>query len=515
MIGVLTSAHNIQSRCAALRLFSAGILHSDSSRQKTLRSVPLATVARTIREILDLCLHELPDSRSESGWVDVLSMGRFSSKHGEIQAPQTLVSGVVVAASLLHQMAQHQHYYDQHTQFLGADEAALQVSCCRVICFLLREWTRKRVANWKTAKLIPFDSAQLTVWQAVLWFSLYPQSGRDLMQQGLVQVTLPALRLHVKEMFYTAARVTEALKIADSGGGPPADLMAPDLIYYPSEDLAICIGAFSNLLEQFEAETTDSLVESGVIVEVLAVLFQKSCHRELVAGIVTIVNRMSCASATACVELVESGAEAVETYSLRGFVEGKDNPDCELSLVDWVADHLRLALERRMGIADDVEFSTCFGAELASTDLRVGVGDAATGFFVMITHLADTLSNLCRVKLARERVVSKHDRFMSVLCEFMEWDLRQNGDKMGEETASGWTYSLPVEAGLVSTLSSMLSIWTILVPVMYGIGDENSIALSLPPRLISTCLFVAAHVTDITCVDQVSGYIYFGYTCHI
>jgi hypothetical protein len=488
-------------------LFSAGILHSESSREQTIRTVPLATVARSSREILDICLQELPvgDAGASGGWMDDVSFGRFTARHGEIQVPQTLVAGVVVAASLLNQMAQHQHYYEQQTQQeLGADESALQVSCCRAMRAVLKEWTRQRAANWKVAKLIPLDSAQLVVWQAVLWLSLFPRSGDDLMRQGLVEVTLPALQLHVQEMADTAVREAEALKTGQS-----ADPMAAGLTYHPSEDLAICIGAFSNLLEQFETRATEALLESGVIVEVLGVLFQRSRHRELVPSIVTIIHRMSCVNVTSCAELVESGAEAVETYRLRGFIEGEENPDCDLALVDWLCDHLRLALEHRMSLADKEECAACFGTEVASADLAEG--EVGIAFAVMTTQMADTLSNLCRVKSVRERVVTKHGAFMSVLCEFMEWDLRHNADQMRAETASGWAYSVPAEAGLVASLSSVLAVWTMLAPVMYGAGDGslNAEVLSLPTDLIPACLFVAAHVTDIECADQVRQR-----TCH-
>ena len=455
--------------------------------------LPLPTIAQSTREIMHMCVAAVESSGGDGGWLDDQEFGVFTEV-GEVRVAETLVSSVVVAASLLNQMAQHRQYYEQHTASVNAEEAALQLTCCRAMRVLLKEWTRQRRAKWSSAKLIPLDNAQLLVWQAIQWFSLYPLSASDMIKEDVVSAMVPAIQLHVKEMSESALQATQLV-----GEGEDVDVPPGCRSYFPSEDLSCCLEAFSNLLEQYEERASDTILENGVAVEILGVLFQYAEHRELVPVIVTILHRISCTDVSACNELIECGADAVRTYGLRGYAQ--DGTSYKLSSVDWLVEHLTIALEARMGMQDDEQFKAAFGPSMTMSGPSSEEGSITLA--VLTTQLADTLSNLCRVHAARERVVGHHGALLSVMCEALIWDLKYNEGRMREEVVDGWSYGAPVEAGLVPTLSALLSLVTILAPSMYNsISGEG---LSLPLNLVPASLFVAANCPDIKCVDQVSS----------
>jgi hypothetical protein len=499
MLQVL-AADNIVARCAVVRIFGSGILHSESSRQQTLQEITITpSVAQQLEEVLLVCLETVLTLSSSDYIVSQQSpvVTRYLSEVmnnsaavvvvAPISAGETVVNAVALVSSLLESRraapSMTSLYDPSFIQLIdislnSTQELSLQSSCCRaVLAVLTGMWERlAEMTNSSTSDLAIVQA----MWDVLLSLSSGRQSAEVLLVNGVVDV--------MKNWIHSLCDSTNTIT-------------ARDLL------LLSAFQVLRSLLIGFEEYAAHLiLLTDTVLSDVTEYLYHEmtsTAHLELIIHLLHCLST-STANSTQLISKPPSPPLQLSPFPIA--TDGVTD-SVEPSLIDWLCDQIITSLSAEKKDQDqdqEKEVEEVEAARVRKHQLQP----------ITISRMICLLCNLSRVKGASERILSNLSLLESLkrsLASEMRSASPKRTSSLDSEVSNGPLWSIqelsnsltsPVPQA-TSLLSVTLSLFNSLAPAMYLMDSERALRL-LPMDLLPSLLLVASESTDILHIDQVS-----------
>jgi hypothetical protein len=479
MLQVLTS-DNIVARCAVVRIFGSGVLHSESTRQQTIREITLTpSVAQHLEEVLLVCLETVLTLSSSDYIVSQQSptvsgfLSEVANSDAPISSGETVIGAVALISSLLETRrpsvpsgasasspALYDPSYSQLTDFAlnSQQEVSLQTSCCRAILAVL-------TGMWERLSEMTNNSDTAVVhamWAVLLSLSSGKQSAEVLLVHGVVDV--------MKNWIHSLTSPC-----------PPDSLSSRDLLLSAFQILRSILIGFE------ESAAHLILLSDGILFDLTEYLYRETASTAHVELIIHILHCLSTTTANATQLLnISKSPLSVSTVTA--------TDDClDYRLVDWLCGEVIRSLS-----IDERE-------EKRPSQLQP----------ISVSRMVCLLCNLSRVKGVSERILS-NSSLLEALKRSLVSEATSSSPKrassVDSEVSNGPLWSInDVSNSLTSPMTMVqstsllgviLSLLNAIAPSMYLMDSEMARQV-LPLDLLPSLLFVAAESTNILHIDQV------------
>jgi hypothetical protein len=504
------SNENLVSRCAVVRIFGCGILHSEGTRLQTLQGFSLTPqFARYLEEVLLVCLETVLTETSPDYIVTQQSavVERYLE---EVRRTDALIfSGetVVNAIALISALFDNRHG-NRSPQLLSPfdptcdqlldlplnspQEISLQTSCCRaVLAVLSGMWERLGdLTNFS-------DPIVQAMWSAVLTLSSEKQSAEVLLVNGVVDV--------MKNWIHSLV----AMKPQPEPTNQQPEDTAPNS---PPKDLLLCaFQVLRSILIGFEESSAHLiLLNDHILCDLTEFLYRPplpsssaSLPREV---IIHILHSLSSTSTHSTVLLSSKSSSLSPETQTQHHVEGQEQQQEEsqpfdYALVDWISEEIIGSLADKGTAVDDCGMSYQLITMRRMICLLCNLSRVPGAPLRMLTH--STLIRSLSTVLTSELNSAPPPPPLSPAKKSSNSDVSSSDALWSMPDPSG-TPSPPRDLENGSLLTVTLSLLNALAPSMYLLNQVASLQI-LPSDLLESLLLIASESTNILHIDQVSS----------